>query len=421
MAAPDQPECAIDDFGPVPIVTPQSSAELGELVRRAGADGHAVYPLGGQTMLSLGLPPSQPGVAVDLRRLSQVVDYPARDMTVTVQAGITIARLREMLASEHQRLPVDVPNAERATLGGALATNSSGPRRFGFGSLRDYVIGISVINDEGQDVKAGGRVVKNVAGYDLCKLFIGSLGTLGIIHQVTLKLRPAPEETALVTIGCDTETVGLILDQLHGARTRPVCIDLLNASAAQLARGHSDAALPEAAWVVVVGFEDNREAVTWQVQQLIKDLAGRAPRSVDVSVGHTANSIWQALVEFPASTDGVLTFKANVVPSATAAFCQRAMSLHAGMQLQAHAGNGIIVGHAPPGLSFDMAQQMIGKLQETAVAGQGNLVLLRCPTEWKKSLPVWGRPRGDWWLMRAVKERLDPKRRFNPGRFVDGI
>src|SRR5262245_21138531 len=132
-------------------------------------------------MLHLGLPPVKPGYAVDLRGLDQVIDYPARDMTITVRAGITIAKLQEILAKENQRLPVDIPDSEIATLGGAIAVNASGPRRYGFGTLRDYLIGISFTDDGGKEAKAGGRVVKNVAGYDLCKLHIGALGTLGIV------------------------------------------------------------------------------------------------------------------------------------------------------------------------------------------------------------------------------------------------
>src|SRR5262249_11501892 len=144
---------------------------------------------------------------------------------------------------------------------GVLATNTSGPRRYGFGTLRDYVIGISVVNDEGQEVKAGGRVVKNVAGYDLCKLYIGSLGRLGIITQVTLKLTPWPEEQALLAVGCRTEAVGPLLDHLHGSRTRPVCLDLLNQAAARALNRHANTSLPETPWVVVVGFEENRQAL----------------------------------------------------------------------------------------------------------------------------------------------------------------
>src|SRR5262249_26310897 len=158
----DSSTCLIDGFGPLPVAQPSSVAELGDLVRRAAAEGQAIYPLGGRTMLDLGLPPTRPGLAIDLRRFDAVIDYPARDMTVTVQAGLTVAKLQALLAAENQRLPIDVPHAEQATLGGALAANVSGPRRYGFGTLRDYVIGISVVNDEGQEVKAGGRVVKNV-------------------------------------------------------------------------------------------------------------------------------------------------------------------------------------------------------------------------------------------------------------------
>src|SRR5262249_55117627 len=142
------------------------------------------------------------------------------------------AKVQEILTRENQRLPIDVPLAERATLGGAIATNTSGPRRYGFGTLRDYVIGITVVNDEGKEVKAGGRVVKNVAGYDLCKLYIGSLGTLGIISQVTLKVRPRPEEQALAVLECAPESLRTVLDHIHFSKTRPVCIDLLNQGAA---------------------------------------------------------------------------------------------------------------------------------------------------------------------------------------------
>src|SRR5262245_58022844 len=220
--------CTIDGFGPLPVVRPVSVSVLGDVVRGAAAKNEAIYPIGGQTQLDLGNPPTKGGVAVDMRGLDQVIEFPARDMTVTVQAGITIAKLQALLAPENLQLPIDVPQPERATLGGIIATNVSGPRRLGYGTLRDYVIGISAVNDEGNEFKAGGRVVKNVAGYDLCKLLVGSLGTLGVITQVTLKLRPLPEETALVTLGCESAEVAGVLDQMHSSRTRPVCMELLN-------------------------------------------------------------------------------------------------------------------------------------------------------------------------------------------------
>ncbi len=411
--------CRIDGSGPLPVRRPASVAELADLVRQARGGNQAVYPVGGRTLLDYGLPPTRPGLAVEVRALTQVIDYPARDMTITVQAGITLARLAELLRAENQRLPVDVPRAAEATLGGALAANVSGPRRYGFGTLRDYVIGLSAVNDEGQEVKAGGRVVKNVAGYDLCKLYVGSLGTLGVVTQVTLKLRPCPEDQALVVLTCRADEVESLLDRLHASRTRPVCLDLLNPAAATYINQRAGAALPEGAWVLAVGFEENTAAVAWQVQQLILELG---PREVlDVRVDAPAEPLWQALAELPALPDAALSFKANLLPHAVAGFCRKAADLASGIRLQAHAGSGIVVGHAPAGLTLPQAQALLKALTDEAAAAQGNVVVLRCPSAWKAQLPVWGRPRGDLALMRAVKDQLDPRRLFNPGRFLPGI
>jgi glycolate oxidase FAD binding subunit len=413
--------CHIDDYGPLPVAQPRSVAEIGDLVRRAAAEGQALYPLGGRTLLDIGLPPTRPGYAVDLRGLSQVIDYPARDMTITVQAGITLAQLQALLATENQRLPIDVPRPEQATLGGALAANVSGPRRLGFGTLRDYVIGISTVNDEGQEVKAGGRVVKNVAGYDLCKLHIGALGTLGIISQVTLKLRPRPEGRALVTLGCETAALGGLLDQLHQTRTRPVCLDVLNSAAARCIVRDGGVGLPEASWVIAVGFEDNGDAVGWQVRQLLKEIAPGDIQGVEARAGDASEPLWRSLVEFAAQPTARLTFKANLLPQAVASFCQQAATLPEPIRLHAHAGSGIVRGHLDGDLTLHRVAAMLKELTDLAVRAEGNLVLPRCPVEWKRELPVWGRTRGDLWLMRQVKDKLDPRHLFNPGRFIDSI
>jgi glycolate oxidase FAD binding subunit len=300
---------SIDDSGPISLILPRSVREVLETVPKASADNQAIFPVGGRTMLHLGLPPARKGIGVDLRNLNHLIDYPARDMTITVQAGITLAKLQAILAAENQRLPVDVPLAEQATLGGAMATNMSGPRRFGFGTLRDYVIGISVVNDEGQEVKAGGRVVKNVAGYDLCKLYIGSLGTLGIITQVTLKVKPRPEEQALAVLECPPETVKPVLNQLHASQTRPVCIDLINQTAAVAINKRSVGLLPEKApWMIIVGFEENSQAVAWQMQRLIREQQSAGLGGLDVRFGSTADFLWQALVEFPNQPNSSLSF-----------------------------------------------------------------------------------------------------------------
>ncbi len=252
-----------------------------------------------------------------MRALAKIIDFPARDMTITVEAGITLAQLRDILAKENLRLPIDVPQADTATVGGTVAANVSGSRRYGFGTLRDYVIGISAVNDAGNEYKAGGRVVKNVAGYDICKLLVGSLGTLGIISQVTLKLRPRAEEQALVTLPCQDADLASLLDKLHASRTRPICLDLLNRSAADDIFDQAGLAKPDGNWLIIVGFEGNTAAVHWQVQQLIREIGG----SMEARVGFTAEPLWQALTEWNLRPGADLGFKANLVPSAVASFC----------------------------------------------------------------------------------------------------
>ncbi|HEY8506140.1 MAG TPA: FAD-binding oxidoreductase [Gemmataceae bacterium] len=422
MASPPAESCTIDGFGPLPVRRPGSVTELCQLVREARAAGQAIYPLGGGTRLDLGLPPARAGVAVDLRGLDQVIDYPARDMTITVQAGITVARLQEILRGENQRLPVDVALPERATLGGAIATNASGPRRFGHGTLRDYVIGITVVNDRGEEAKAGGRVVKNVAGYDLCKLYTGALGTLGVISQVTLKVKPLPEAQAILVVPCPYEQIDAVLDRLHRTATRPVCLDLINpAAGAELNRRLGGDAFFPKTWSLVIGLEENREATDWQVRQLTGELPHELGNTARRLLDDDAEPLWRELRDFALWPEARFSFKVNMLPSQVRSFTEVG-DYAVGPLLQVHAGSGIVVGHVG-GDDFGIAQakQLLEALNVVISGGPGRVTVTRCPPEWKSALPVWGAPRGDWELMRKVKEKLDPDRLFNPGRFVGGI
>jgi glycolate oxidase FAD binding subunit len=368
-------------------------------------------------MLDLGSPPTRPGVAVDLCGLDQVIDYPARDMTITVQAGLRFARLREVLAKENQRLPIDVPRATDATVGGALATNTSGPLRYGHGTLRDYVLGVSVVNGEGSEVKAGGRVVKNVAGYDLCKLHVGALGTLGVITQVTFKVRPQAEERAVVLFGCTADGLAPALERLNSSATRPVCLEVLNSPAARVLGERGAGPFPRASWAVIVGLEGNRDAVGWQVQQLVKELSAWG-LGLEARLGAVAEPLGATLVEGAAGSQDRLTVKANLPPSAVAAFANQVAALPADWAVQAHAGSGIVWGHAD--LTLGQARAQLPQLLSWS-GDEGNVVVRRCPAAWKAELSVWGKPRGDRAIMRAVKQALDPHDIFNPGRFVGGL
>jgi glycolate oxidase FAD binding subunit len=300
-----------------------------------------------------------------------------------------------------------------------LAANVSGPRRYGFGTARDYVIGISAVNDEGEEFKAGGRVVKNVAGYDLCKLLVGSLGTLGIITQATLKLRPLPEEQALVTLACEASALETVLEKVHASRTRPVCLDCFNEPAAREVFRQANLSAPDGPWALVVGFEGNAEAVQWQVQQVVRELAGCG--SLEARIGFTAGPLWQALAECSLWSGAPISFKASLLPSALASFSGQAALLAESCCLAAHAGNGIVYGHFPGERSHAEIASALAAWRQLARLSKGHVVVTRCPPAWKTALGVWDPALPEAWLMREVKNRFDPCRVFNPGRFVDGI
>lgn len=395
---------------------PSTLDDLRQAVAVRVAEGHAVYPQGGRTALDYGGTPATPGVIVDTRALDRVVDYPAADMTITVEAGITLTTLRDVLSAEKQRLLIDAPQADRATLGGIFATNTSGPRRFGAGRPRDQIIGVSFVTSDGELVKGGGRVVKNVAGYDLPKLMTGSMGSLGVICQLTLKVRPKPEASTLVWVGLPgVDAVGAALDRLSHSETRPIAVELLNGPASVTVGG--PLGLSGSGWTLVVGIEDNARSVAWQVERLGVELAARSDWAVLENEATTP--LWSALENFPAEGAGVLAFVANLRPSSVAAF---AAGLDpAQWSVQAHAGNGIVRAHGLGERTLEELAAELDRLRASAVKDGGNLVLSRCPAEWKARLQVWGEPRPDWDVARRVKQAIDPRGVMNPGRFVGTI
>jgi glycolate oxidase FAD binding subunit len=199
-----------DSIYQLPIIQtfePSSAEELAAHVKQGFEQAMAMYPLGGQTSLHYGLAPQTEGWGISTAGVSQIVDFPVKDLTITVGTGITMGFLKQTLANEGLMLPLDVPQQESATLGGVIATNTNGPRRFGLGTVRDYVIGIEAVNGKGQLFHGGGRVVKNVAGYDFCKLLTGSMGTLGVITQATVKLKPIPESASTVVVALDDSDI----------------------------------------------------------------------------------------------------------------------------------------------------------------------------------------------------------------------
>ncbi len=408
-------------FGAPDALVPATAPELARLLAaNAAGDRRPVLPVGGRTSLEFGFGVDPTSLEVTTSRLDKVVDYPARDMTVTVGAGCRVSVLQERLGVEGQRLPVDVPLSHRATLGGAIASNAAGPRRYGLGTLRDYVIGIGCVTAEGRSFKSGGRVVKNVAGYDLCKLMVGSGGTLAVVTEVTLKLKPRPD-ASLFGFACFDRgpAVEDLLGDLATSRSRPVAIELLGPKAARQLAAESRRALPSGPLLLGVGLEGGVEELAWQEEVLDRELRQGGAREVVWVRGAGTAKIWSVLTDYQVGVDSPVTIRAVLTPSRTANFVTAAID--AGVAVQAHAGTGIVHGHLPDDtLDVAAAVRVIELLRGVAAEAGGQVVVERCEEGWGRELSLWGRSRGDWELMEAVKREFDPEGLMSPGRGVDG-
>jgi glycolate dehydrogenase FAD-binding subunit len=372
----------------------------------------ALTPAGGRTAFDFGGSLSKPAVAVDLTRLDRVVDYPARDMTITVEAGLRIDRLAEVLRVEGQRLPIDVPQSDRATLGGALATNTSGPRRFGYGTFRDYVIGLTAMTAEGRVFHSGGRVVKNVAGYDLCKLLVGSLGTLAVVTQVTLKLKPLPESSILVAAGFENVADrDAAMGDLLNSQTRPVAIETLNRAAAAAVENQARAGLPDDGWLLLVGFEGSLRETEWQAETWNKELGPRHARQQTRVQGMEADRLWKALTNF--AVDSEFAFQANVLPSKVAAF--EADIARLGAATLSHSGDGIVIGKLTDPQTGSANWATLWRSVEEAVHRSGGAFVPLCGGA-SHPVPASANQSRAWALMRKLKQSFDPADLLNPGR-----
>jgi glycolate oxidase FAD binding subunit len=393
-------------------LTPASQAEVAEAVRDAGGKGAAVYPIGGGTRLDYGGRPKRQGIGLSLSRLNRVVDYPAGDLTITVEAGITINELSKCLAAQRQRLPVDCPMPDRATVGGAVAVNAAGPRRYGCGTIRDYLLGFTAVDGTGTAFSGGGRVVKNAAGYNMCRLMVGSLGTLGVITQVTLMVRPMPEASALLT--CPIASLDLAETLLAGlvhSATRPVAIELVSGAGCQPAvfRADCQSAPRLDAACLYVGFEGSTLEVDWMADQLRREWAETGIAEPTLISGDLAQATWRRLA------DGDAHAEIRVLPSAVAGVIGNLLEAAPSATIHAHAGNGVVRLTTGNGWSTDA----ISQFRSVAAAHGGHMTVLKHPENADlAAAEIWGPAGPEIRTMQAIKERFDPQNILNPGRFV---
>jgi len=325
----------LNNSSPFEAFKPASTKEVADIVRAAANDGFALRTA--RDVAGKGRTKSDTSRPVSLRNMEAVVDYPARDMTITVQAGMPLTELKKILAEEKQQLPVDCFDPTM-TVGALVASDLAGPRQFAYGTLRDYVIGIEAVDGQGRIFHAGGRVVKNVAGYDLCRLMVGSRGSLGIITQLTFKLKPIPEHSDLRTFRFDqVADFDAALEKLNVTAATPVMMDFTFASP-ELAKQRTgpDSERKDLPYSLCIGVEGTEASCDWQIEQLRQDCAGS--EEIDFP-GHPGWSITQHCRSFGYGwLNGDVQIR--TLPSKLVAIASELSER--GYSTQGHAGNAIL-------------------------------------------------------------------------------
>jgi glycolate oxidase FAD binding subunit len=369
-------------------------------------------------------------VVLSLEHFSQILEFEPQDLVVKVQAGCPLATLQARLAQDGLCLPVDPPWQDTATLGGIVSSHDSGPLRFSNGTIRDYLIGISLVQPDGVWTKFGSRVVKNVTGYDMCKLYTGAFGTLGVLLDFYFKLKPLPpsEKTIVVKFKGLTETAQA-LAKLLSSPLLPAAVELLNPAALEFVNHSLDLTQGESGYAVALRFGDVENSVQWQVEQLEKVWDGLTAQGVIVGDAREQALVWQMLredrpwLERPASLNAKL--KLNCLPNQVSTMAGRLETLrkelNAELRLKAHAGSGVIRGYLAFEESASTTTQFVRQLQNLRAElkpSRGTVIVESAPASLKAGIVVWGYDFKDRALMQQIRQQYDPRGILNPGRFV---
>jgi glycolate oxidase FAD binding subunit len=409
----DAPQAhAVDGKIPSLVCLPTTPEEIAAVLRVCGEADAAVAPWGGGTSIRLGNIPRRLDVVIGLEKLAKLIEHDDANLTATVQAGMTLAALQEVLAGRRQCLPLDPPHPARATIGGIIAANVNGPRRMMYGAVRDLVVGMKMVLATGERVKTGGKVVKNVAGYDLAKLFIGSLGTLGVITEATFKMAPLPETAvSFVASGPPARTAQFVAELSRSP--------LLPAAVTFFSPGSVDSAAVDLPTPGIAVWVEGFDAAVDRHLRDLEAMAGRAGIAARILRDESHRRLWEEIRDFGADDTGVL-FRLTVSTGAVAEML--------GGLSRAVAEGGRYVAHAPSGaihLAINNGDgdglNWFARLADMAGKHQGNAVMAAAPAALKQDTDVWGPAQPGLRLMREIKRRFDPQEILNPGRFVAGL
>jgi glycolate oxidase FAD binding subunit len=423
---------AVDGILPELVVRPGTQDEVSQVVAACARIGAAMIPWGGGTAMGLGNAPTRTQVVIQLDRVNRVVEWDPANLTITAEAGMRLAALQELVAKERAIFPLDPPADHRVSLGGMVAANQNGPSRLRYGTVRDWVLGMRVVLPDGQRIHCGGKVIKNVSGYDMNKLFIRSLGTLGIITEVTFKLLPMPAQWAsMIGLFPDLAGARTVVEKAMASFLLPESLDLLNPEAVALLAPSLGIPVAPGTWGIALALAGSPETVARQDRDFAALFQEAGGQVAPVPAGQTSRT-WRAIRNLldgaHADNPARILCKITVPIARTCDLVAAAGELgrRCGLQaaVMAYAGSGVIWALYLPAMDAVPGSPVASALEalrgEAAAAG-GSLVLHDAPSPLKRQVDAWGEPGTGLGMMKRLKAEFDPRGLCNPGRFVGGI
>lgn len=398
---------SIDRESRLPIAFPVNLDELSEMVQMASLEGWAIISAGAGTWLEMGNAPTKADLLVSTSRMNRVLEYEPADLTATVEAGAALEAFNLAARANNQFIPLDSFGDPASTLGAIVATSAAGPMRCAYGTPRDWVIGMRVVQADGQITKAGGKVVKNVAGYDLCKLYTGSFGTLGIIGELSFKLRALPSaERSLAFFGRTHRELSDIAGRILDSDVSPTALEMVS-NGSTIPDGASGPAM-------VVRFLNDPEAIDVQSADAVRLAGGDATVMLDAV---DSTQFWTEYRQIEVSPDWHHSLRVTTLPSQISEAIADVERLLPDSVWRAHAANGIVRVFS----SGILEMAAVRELRRLSEARSGAVTILRAPDELKGAIDVWGDVGATAHLMRQLKQKFDGKGLLNAGRFAAGI
>jgi glycolate oxidase FAD binding subunit len=400
-------QAVINPISPIYLVFPETVEILAAVVKQAQQHQWRILICGNGSKLDWGGLAKDIQLVVSIQKCDRIIEHAVGDLTVTIEAGVKLADLQEKLRSHGQFLPIDPAYPQSATIGGIVATADTGSWRQRYGGIRDLLLGLSFVRADGEIAKAGGRVVKNVAGYDLMKLFTGAYGTLGIISQVTFRTYPLVATSQTIILTGKADDLAQATQTIRNSSLTPTAMDLLSASVIEQLELKAGIGL-------ITRFQTIPQSIKQQLEQ-VQAIAQKLNLTVTDYQDSDETNLWHklaAIIRIP-GTDTAIICKIGIAPAAAAIFLQSKPVVASNSLAMIHAASG--VGQIQL-KSQDMSS--IAEMRSLCQQNQGFLTILKAPQTVKQQLDVWGYTGNALKTMQTIKQKFDSKQILNPDRFA---